>query len=418
MVRGCGRIGMVTAAAAVVVLSGTSAPAMAASGMTLSSTTGPSGGGATITGTVSAGGPFVPGSMPTVQFQYIGTGSSTCAARPKEIAQIAVTDTTATAGVLTVRPEAVKRLSTTKIAFEVPSSAYPDLDGDGNPSQINPTGLVLAGTQTSARWNVCVYDSDSLDSGNLLAMSTYTVVPRPSITGVVPASGSAVGGQLITVTGTGFSSTGSGVSGSIGGADLTSITVAPNGNSFTAMTGPRAADSGLALTVNTPGGTVSSLDPDNNGQPEDGDPATIDAPIPFTYSNGIRILPNTAPVGAKVDVDVIGAGFSDLTFVEGGSPTDSNAHVFLVKDVYVPGSNRGVAECTDVVIVNDTELVCTLDLGADQLSPVTSLTVPNTPIAEGAYVLTVVANGDLAVSDSVAKPTIVSSGAVFAVSPY
>jgi hypothetical protein len=329
-----------------------------------------------------------------------------------------VTGTTATAGVLTVRPEAVKRLSATKIAFEIPASAYPDLDGDGNPSQINPTGLVLAEAQTSARWNVCVYDSDSVGSGNLLTTSTYTVVPRPSITGVVPASGSAVGGQLITVTGAGFSTTGAGVSGSIGGADLTSITVAPNGNSFTAITGPRAAGSGLALTVNTPGGTVSSLDPDNNGQPEDGDPATGDAPIPFTYSNGIRIVPDTAPVGAKVDIDVIGAGFSELTFSNNDSPTDGQAHVFLVKDAYAPASNRGVAECADVVIVNDTELVCTLDLGADQLSPVSSATVPNTPIAEGAYVLTVVATGDPGASDSAAKPTIVSSGAVFAVSPY
>lgn len=77
----------------------------------------------------------------------------------------------------------------------------------------------------------------------------------------------------------------------------------------------------------------------------------------------------------------------------------------------------GVAECEVVVVVSDAELVCTLDLAANQLSPLTSATVPNTPIVEGAYILTVVANGATDAGYD-ANPTIVSSGATFTVAPY
>jgi hypothetical protein len=412
MYRGIAQAALASVAVTTSVLIGSVLPAEAVTPvMTLSSATGPSGGGGAITGTVpsSAVGPFAPGFTPTVQFQYIGTGSTSCSVSASETAQIAVSGTTATAGVLTVKPETVRRLSPSKIAFEVPSS---------DPGSLNPDGLILADAQTAAKWNICVYDSDAAVGGNLLATASYTLVPRPIITGVVPASSSAVGGQPITVTGRGFSTAGAGIGGSIGGADLTGIAVAANGTSFTAITGPRTAEAGLALTVTTPGGTVSSLDPDGNGQPEDNDPSTADVPIPFTYSNGIRITPNTAVAGSTVDVDVIGAGFSELTFSDGGLPTDANAHVFLVKDAYLPGSNRGVAECTDVVIVNDTELVCTLNLAADRLSPADSSVLASTPIADGAYILTVVATGDLSAGLLDAKPTIISSGAVFAVAPY
>jgi hypothetical protein len=161
---------------------------------------------------------------------------------------------------------------------------------------------------------------------------------------------------------------------------------------------------------------VSSLDPDNNGLPEDGDGATEDAPIPFTYSNGITISPNTAASGSTVTLDVYGAGFSQLNFDPAGTPTSGNAHVFLVKDAYDAAGNRGVAECA-VVVVSDTELICTLDLSADQLSPQDSTTVPNTPIADGAYMLTVVADGDIGAGIG-ANPTIISSGAAFIVAPY
>ncbi|WP_083971452.1 IPT/TIG domain-containing protein [Actinoplanes awajinensis] len=412
------RAGLASIAVTALVLAGASSPVWAATpAMTLSSVTGPSGGGTIITGTVAS--PFVvfpAGTTPAVQFQYVGTGSTTCSATAGAVAQIAVTGTTGTDGVQTVDPDQVRRVSATKVLFTVPSQAYPVIGEDGYPSTINPTGVVLAGAQTWAKWNVCVYDTDSTVSSTLLATASYTVTARPTITSIIPASSPAGGGQSITVNGTGFSAVTTATTGAIGDVPLVDIKVAPNGNSLTATTGPRASGTGLALTLTTPGGTVSSLDPDNNDQPEDADPDTDDAPIGFLYSNGITIAPRTAPAGTTVVVDVNGAGFSGLSFSAAGDPQSTQAHVFLVRDAYVLDSNRGVAECVVQAVIGDTELICTLDLSADQLSLTDSSTLPSTPITDGAYFLTVVADGSTTALNP--NSSIVSSGAAFIVAPY
>jgi hypothetical protein len=85
--------------------------------------------------------------------------------------------------------------------------------------------------------------------------------------------------------------------------------------------------------------------------------------------------------------------------------------------VYDPATNRGVAECLINVVVSDTELVCTLDLSADQLDPLNSAVVPNSPIGDGAYILTVVSTGASNAGPS-ANPSIISSGSAFIVGPY
>jgi hypothetical protein len=413
------RGGLASVAATVLVVVGVSAPASAAvPAMILSSASGPSGGGNTIIATVPGSAMVFPaGGTLTVQFQSVTDGATSCSESTLPITQIVTSGATTTAGVQTVDPETVQRITARKLAIRVPSSSYPAFTAEGAQSSVNPGGLVVAGTQTFSRWNICVYDSESTRSSKLLAAAPYTLAARPSITSIVPASSSALGGQTITVSGTGFSTAATGLSGSIGGTPLTDIEVAESGDRFTAVTGPRIAAGGLALTVNTPGGRVSSLDPDNNGQPEDGDPATADAPITFDYINEInRIEPNAAPAGSTVILDVFGTGFSDLIFGSGGDPTSSDAHVFLVEDAYESSSNRGVAECNILIVVSDAELVCALDLAADRLDPQNSMPVPGSLIAEGAYILTVVANGDINAGPD-AKPTIVSSGAAFTVNP-
>ncbi|MBG0562549.1 IPT/TIG domain-containing protein [Actinoplanes aureus] len=291
----------------------------------------------------------------------------------------------------------------------MPSTAY-------QAENFNTSGLVLAGTQTQAKWAVCAYDSDSTTTSTLLATALYTLTLKPTITSISPKSSPAAGGQLITVTGTGFAPVTTPITATAGGIPLTNIKVAANGNSFTATTGARAADSSLPLIVTAPGGTVSSLDPDNNGLPQDGDPATADAPIAFSYSNGITITPNTGAVGTMVTIDVTGAGFSPLDFEPtGGDPTSALAHVFLVEGAYNSATNRGVAECVVGMVVSDTQLVCDLDLAASKLNPTTSGS-QGVPIAEDAYILTVVQDGSLGAVG--ANPSIISSGAAFVVGPY
>ncbi|WP_157751611.1 IPT/TIG domain-containing protein [Actinoplanes derwentensis] len=369
---------------------------------------GVSGGGNTLVGTVpvAAAGTFP--TAPTVQFQ-----SGTCANQSKVVSSIVVgSGGNLTSGTVTVPPTDVTRISGTKVAFKVPTKAYPELDADANPSQINTAGLVLDSGQSSAKWAVCLYDNDTA-SGTLLASTSYTLIQKPTITGVTPSASQASGGTPITVTGTGFmpfTTPNIPLTASIGGSPLTNIKVAANGASFTALTGSRGPGSGLYLTVYAPGGKVVSSDPDNN-------PATFESPFLFEYSNGITVTPNLASAGSATTLDITGGGFSDLTFDSNGSPTSANAHVFLVRGTYTPAGNRGMAECTNVVVVADTELICNLDLSAGSLNPVTGAATPNVPVPDGAYTVTVVANGATTAGPD-AEPTIVSSGSTFTVGPY
>jgi len=396
------------AATTALVLAGTAVPASAAAvAMTLVKPYGLSGGGNIVVGTVPATAAnanlFTAGVTPAVQFQF---GACTSTAKPP--VQMAANGGNVTAGILNADPAEVTRVSGTKIAFKVPSKSFPVLDDQGVVSTINAGGLELAAGQTTGKWNVCVYDGSS-PKGALLATATYNVVTKPKIDKITPTSSPAGGGQLITVTGAGFTAVSTPTSATIGGVPVTNVKVGANGTSFTAVTGPRAAGTGLTVTVSTPGGQVLSTNPDN-------DVLTNEPAILFEYSNGVSVTPDNGRPESKVTLDVTGAGFSALTFVGGSAPTSSDPHVFLVNGAYDAATNRGVAECKDVVVVTDNELVCTLDLSADALNPTTSAST-GAPIPNDAYVVTVVKNGATNAAGN-GDASIVSSGATFTVGPY
>jgi hypothetical protein len=417
-----------TLAALAVAAPASAAGATPSLAMVLSTVSGPSGGGNLLTGTVLAAAnnptPFAAGNLPIVQFQYNGAGAAACSAAPKANQQIAGGSTSATAattsaGALTVNPGDVSRISGTKISFVVPAAAYP-AQVDGVDSTINIGGLVLLTGQTSSKWNVCVYDSNATTAVSLLANSAYTLAIRPKITSILPKSSPAGGGQLITVNGAGFSTAANATIVTIGGVTLKDIRVGSSGNTLTGTTQSRAPAADLALVVSTTGGQVSSLDPDNNGLPQDADDATVDVPLMFTYSNAVSVVPSGAPAASKVSLDVRGVAFDALTFSKSDSagPTDSTAHVFLVKDAYNPATNHGVQECKNVKLVSSSELICQLDLGADRLSPTDSSTVTDTPVAEGTYTVTVVANGSASADLATAGASIVSIASTFTVGPF
>lgn len=413
------RAGIATSAVAATVLAAGAMPAYAAAlAMTLSSAAGPSGGGNSLTGTVTpaAGstGPFT--AKPVVQFQWNGTGTAaSCSAQAKSVAQITAASGVLTAGVQTVDPADVKRISNAKIAFTVPSVSYPATVAPA--TAINATGLALQSGQTSAKFNVCVYDTDNALTGTLLANSTYTISVRPTITSITPSSSPALGGQAISINGTGFSTTANTTTVTIGGTALGGLKV----NSTTNITGTAPVHSpgtGLAVVVTTVGGNVSSLDPDNNGLADDGDPNTVaDNPIPFAYSNGMMVTPNTAADGTVVNLDVQGVGFQSLTFGSGAATT-TDAHVFLVSGAYIPATNHGAEECGDVFVIGDTELVCTLNLNDDVGVNPTGGAATAADAANGTYTVTVVASGDPAISAAAATPSIINSGATFTIAPY
>ena len=396
------------AATTALVLAGTAVPASAAAvTMTLIKPYGLSGGGNTVVGTVPANAAnanlFAAGVTPTVQFQF-----AACSSTAKPPVQMAATAGAVTAGILNADPAETTRVSGTKIVFRVPSKAYPALDGQGAVSTINAGGLELAAGQTTGKWNVCVYDGSSA-KGALLASATYNVVTKPKIDTITPTSSPAGGGQQITVTGAGFTAMSTPTTATIGGVPVTNVKVGANGTSFTAVTGARAAGGNLTVTVNAPGGQVNSTNPDN-------DPVTNDAAILFDYSNGVTVTPDNGRPQSEVTLDITGAGFSALPFVGGSAPTSADPHVFLVNGAYDAAGNRGVAECGNVVVVTDNELICTLDLRADALSPTTSAST-GVPIPNDAYIVTVVRSGATNAANN-GDASIVSSGATFTVGPY
>jgi hypothetical protein len=135
------------------------------------------------------------------------------------------------------------------------------------------------------------------------------------------------------------------MSASIGGAPLDMI-VRTSATTFTAVTPPHVADANLTLSVVTSAGTFILKNA-------------------YTYTNGIVITPNTAPRDSTaVSVYVVGVGFTVPNF----SPTTSDAHIYLVDGAYDATNNAGaktngqVAECTNVLVISDTELICGMDL--------------------------------------------------------
>lgn len=363
-------IGLATLATGVTV-----APAFAASvPATLSVTSGPSGGGNTLTATTTTA-KFFAGAV--VEFQYKATTATACTA-----AYATPVTVSSTAGIVSATP---KVLSSTKIAVTVPST------------------VALQGSATSANWLVCVYPGTNTTTSLIAANAAYAIAAKPTIASsnpILPASGPALGGGTVTVTGTNFIT---GLTAKIGTVALTGVSVV-NGTTFTATVPAQAAASNLTLSVTTTGGTATKASA-------------------YSYTNGIVIAPNTAPTAtAATDIDVLGVGFSGMDFstTDGTTPDNLNAHVYLVAGDYDATDNSSAktlgetGECVDVLVVSDTELICTLNTlkAFDQGS--------DSAISNGVYTLTVVNDGliDAATNNTAYSESIISSGSTFTVAPY
>lgn len=312
-----------TTAGTSALISGTAANAFGAFNvLSLSTSSGPTGGGNSITVTTS-GGTFIAGQTAV---EFTSPSSAPCAA------------TYATANGTSVSAVTVLRvLLSNKLALTVP-------------------GTVTTGNGPD--YNVCAYTGNSVGVSTLIATTSapYVVASAPTITSVSPAAGSTQGNTTITITGTNLSNI---QSVSIGGVALTGITsISPT--AFTAVTPAHSAGGPFGITVVTLGG-----------------PYTMSGA--FTYANGIVVAPNRGANSASVDVDIQGVGFASLPFnpngtdTAGGTPDNATAHVYLVNGVYDPAqtnagykANGETLECVNVLVISDTELVCTLYLAGDQ----------------------------------------------------
>lgn len=338
-------------------------------GLTLSPTVGPTGGLNTITATASTS-VFAGSPSPGVMF---AKGVS-CPATYGAVTSV-------------VTASGVQKISNTKILLTVPASVTLDV-----------------GEATTA-YTVCVY-ANATTGQQITTSATYTVAPVLSVTSISPSGGPAQGGSEVTITGTGFpypADDDTVISVSLGGSPLTDVKVV-SATSITGVTSAHAAGN-ATVTVTTAAGTKS-------------------AASPFVYSYGVTVSPKTAPTNTQVYVDILGVGFSSLTFGTGNPVTGpTGSRVFLVKDAYVAtedGSTGNwdtppIQECTGVFPISDNEIVCQLDLGGTLNDDGTA---SGTDVQNGTYQIAVVKDSEPGATPAAGDVSIISSGSTFTVAPY
>ena len=137
-------------------------------------------------------------------------------------------------------------------------------------------------------------------------------------------------------------------------------------------------------------------------------------------------------VERSTDLDVVGNGFASLlwtttTQANGAAANAANAHVYLVDGTYDPGEGGDsvkdtaqIDECTGVLVVSDTEVVCQLDLRNSINAAGTTVSATKVPV--GTYSITVVSNGMILPNALSGEPdftqTVISSGSTFTVADY
>ena len=175
---------------------------------------------------------------------------------------------------------------------------------------------------------VDVVASNANGDGSLPA--GYTFHPTPTVTAVSPASGTALGGTAVTLTGTGFTANGAGTNTvTFGGAPATGITVVND----------------TTITCTAPAGTPGAL---------------VDVEV--TNVNGEGTLASAFRYHAVPSLGSV----SPLSGTPlGGTPVTLTGTGFLVD---LAGTNtvtfNGVA-ATSVTVVNDTTITCTTPVGPD-----------------------------------------------------
>ncbi|MBW6439376.1 hypothetical protein KZ829_37195 [Actinoplanes hulinensis] len=287
--------------------------------------------------------------------------------------------------------------------------------------------VIVGGKDVTTPWNLCTYASNVADAAMVTAPAVFTVAAVLDLSGAEfaveggtatpTASGPAQGGQSLTVSGLEGvpTSAGATLTASLGGSPLTNVTVI-DATSFSGTTTAHAPGA-VNLSVTTASGTKT----------------TTGAPYTFTY--GINVTPNTAPTDTAPVLDIIGAGFGELTFgdVATAAPLDADeSYVLLTNNewnsqtfgtglpaVTAAGPNP-TSYCNSVLQISDSEIICTLNL-SDSITGATAnhtpTITPGTEVPDGTYTITVINDGE-SVSDAAVNYSTVSSNSTFTVASF
>jgi len=160
-------------------------------------------------------------------------------------------------------------------------------------------------------------------TANTYVMVGYTYAAQPVLGAVSSATGPSYGGQTVTVTASPVWRAGS-TSVTVGGVPATNVKVASGGASLS-FTTPAGSGTGLAIVVKTPGF------------------ADVTAAAAYGYDNALQVSPQVVnPAGDSIDIS--GSGFSSYT----------------AAGVWFNDGSASPAECGNIVVVSDTEIVCDL----------------------------------------------------------
>lgn len=231
-----------------------------------------------------------------------------------------------------------------------------------------------SGVYSAKAYTLCIYDKTSgtnvTAAGTLLLGSaTYTVYPQPTVTSITPSQGSIVGGNTITVVGTNLTAK---TSATLNGVALSSVKVAKDLKSFTAVVPPTAVIPKIVTKTNL-GGTAYGLLVSTEGGPSTG-------AVQYTYVNAVTASPKLAAAAGGAIITVTGKGFLTILAPTVGTPS-TNAKVLLIPGAafnstatvatyydwpwksglatgYTVAAILAPFECTAVKVVSDTELTC------------------------------------------------------------
>ncbi|MFF5079102.1 beta strand repeat-containing protein [Actinoplanes sp. NPDC000266] len=207
-------------------------------------------------------------------------------------------------------------------------------------------------------YSVCVYISNG--TAKLAAVATYTVAAVPALSTVSPAQGPALGGNTVTVSGTNLPTTAGAIEVTIGNTPVAPNKVTVGEATFFTFVAPAHSTGSADIVIKTEVGT-----------------ATLAGA--YTYVNSISVTPNSASnTNTAVALDIFGTGFLSYSFSSATAST--GAHVYLVRGSYegllitgtsAPKERTNVnvaADCGAVWVVEDTELLCVMDLTTSMLA--------------------------------------------------
>ncbi len=188
--------------------------------------------------------------------------------------------------------------------------------------------------------DVVVRNADG-QTATLGAAFTFTQAAAPAVTGVAPASGSANGGTLVSISGTGFAA---GASVSIGGVPASAVAVL-DASSMTAVTGAHAPGTG-DVVVRNPDGQTGTLPLAYTYEAAPAPAVTSVAPASGPSNGGTRLTINGSGFVPGCSVSIGGVAATDVV-------VDSAASLAATTAANVPGS-------ADVVVQNPDGQAATL----------------------------------------------------------